>query len=124
MRRPGSDRDVFFSSPNIIPLFWEDEQLRSERPLIGVRSRMAEITILHTNDLHSSVDGRQGSDGKVRGGLGRIATTIQRARAAEPTLVCDVGDFVFGGGTWWDIQGAGAVGDLLTHDFTPLGNPN
>ena len=54
MRRPGSDRDVFFSSPNIIPLFWEDEQLRPERPLIGARSRMAEITILHTNDLHSS----------------------------------------------------------------------
>src|SRR5215472_7070477 len=35
-----------------------------------------------------------------RGGLARIATTIRRARAAGPTLICDVGDAVFGAGIW------------------------
>src|SRR5215472_14436474 len=60
-----------------------------------------------------------------RGGLARIATTIRRARAAGPTLICDVGDAVFGAGTWWDLLGAGAMARLrgvAGYDLATVGN--
>ena len=112
MREPDVARDVVFSPTHLIPLSWEHEHLLPESATGASPAQATEITLLHTNDLHSSVDGRQGSDGKDRGGLAKIATTIRRARAARPTLVCDVGDAVFGAGTWWDLLGAGAVARL------------
>ena len=125
MRKPGEETGAFFSPPRVIPLSWEHEQLLPEKPPAVSPTKAAEITILHTNDLHSSVDGRQGTDGNKRGGLARIATTIRRARAAGPALVFDIGDVVFVGGTWWDIQGAGAVAHLRGRagcDLAAIGN--
>ena len=125
MKQPGEETAIFFPPPRTIPLFWEHNQLLPEQPPTVSPTQAAEITILHTNDLHSSVDGRQDSNGKMRGGLARIATTIRRARAAGPTLVFDAGDFVYGGGTWWDIQGAGAIAQLRGRsgcDLATIGN--
>jgi 2',3'-cyclic-nucleotide 2'-phosphodiesterase (5'-nucleotidase family) len=125
MTKSGEETAIFFPPPRIIPLFWEHDQLLPEQPPTVSPPQASEITILHTNDLHSSVDGRQDTDGKTRGGLARIATTIRRARAAGPALVFDTGDFVYGGGTWWDIQGAGAVAHLRGRagcDLATIGN--
>ena len=124
MKQSGEEAAIFFP-PHIIPLFWGHDQLLPENPPGVLPPQAAEITILHTNDLHSSVDGRQDTDGYARGGLARIATTIRRAREAGPALVFDAGDFVYGGGTWWDIQGAGAVSQLRGKagcDLATIGN--
>ena len=124
MKQPGEETAIFFP-PRIVPLFWNHDQLFPEQPPAVSPTHAAEITILHTNDLHSSIDGRQGTDGKTRGGLARIATTIRRAHRAGPVLVFDAGDFVYGGGTWWDIQGAGAIAQLRGRagcDLATIGN--
>ena len=125
MTSSGEETAIFSPPPRIIPLFWERDQLLPEQPPTVSLPQAPEITILHTNDLHSSIDGRQDTDGKTRGGLARIATTIRRALAAGPALVFDTGDFVYGGGTWWDIQGAGAVAQLRGRagcDLATIGN--
>jgi 2',3'-cyclic-nucleotide 2'-phosphodiesterase (5'-nucleotidase family) len=107
----------------LTPLFWEDADLvpaRTLEPLDAAAS--GTLTILHTNDLHSSVDARPGPD---LGGLERIASTIEAARAAGPTLVVDSGDSVFGGGTWWCAVDAGATSRLMTvagYDLAAIGN--
>jgi 2',3'-cyclic-nucleotide 2'-phosphodiesterase (5'-nucleotidase family) len=80
------------------------------------------VTILHTNDLHSSIDARPGARG---GGLARIASTIAAARAVGPTFVVDSGDSVFGGGTWWCARDAGATSRLMSvagYDLAAIGN--
>lgn len=112
MSQSDEEIDIHRPAPSSIPLFWKDGQLLPESPLGIPSDKETEITILYTNDLHSVVDGRIGSDNSMRGGLAKIATTIRRFRAAGPTLVFDVGDIAFGGGTWWDIQGAGIVARL------------
>ena len=107
----------------LTPLFWEGPDLvpvRALEPLDAAAT--GGLTILHTNDLHSSVDARPGPD---RGGLERIATTIEAARAAGPTLAVDSGDSVFGGGTWWCAVDAGATSRLMTvagYDLAAIGN--
>lgn len=123
-----ADIDTSMSSPHFIPLSWVNEQLLPDHPLDGSLSDAtdsAEITILHTNDLHSFVDGRQDSAGEMRGGLARIATTIRRARAQGPALVFDIGDLVFGPSTQWDILGAAPVARLRAQagcDLATIGN--
>ncbi len=125
-----SDGGTNISSPRVIPLSWVNEQLLPDHSLdISVsdvaNSMSAEITILHTNDLHSFVDGRQNSAGEMRGGLARIATTIRRAREQGPTLVFDIGDLVFGLSTHWDILGAAPVARLRAQagcDLATIGN--
>jgi 2',3'-cyclic-nucleotide 2'-phosphodiesterase (5'-nucleotidase family) len=108
-----------------IPLFWKHGQLLPTQPLGVLPARETELTILHTNDLHAAVDGIPDANGKMRGGLARIATTIRHAREAGPTLVLDVGDIVFGASTWWDIQEAGIVAHLRGSagcDLATIGN--
>jgi len=116
------------TSLRLVPLKWEDAQLV---PLAELTERAEtatkpEITVLHTNDFHSSVTGRPNSHtGEVLGGITRIATTIKSKKAAGPTLALDAGDSVFGSGTWWDAQGASTTGRLrgaAGYDLAAIGN--
>ena len=66
------------------------------------------ITILHTNDIHSRINGNgpqadytplvinNGSD--VLGGFARLATLLRQQKAKNPdgTLILDAGDFFMG----------------------------
>ena len=109
----------------LVPLRWESAHLSPLRPLPPREAGVRRITILHTNDFHSNVDGRVGTDGQFRGGLARIAATIRRAQAHGPTLVLDAGDMAFGSGTWWDAGGAAAVARLRSqagYQLAAIGN--
>jgi len=109
----------------LIPLSWREGQLVPQMTPAVMHEKAEQITILHINDLHASVDGRPDEVGEMRGGLARVATTVRRARAAGPTLVFDLGDIVFGDGTWWNIQGVEAVAILRGKagcDLATLGN--
>jgi 5'-nucleotidase len=105
----------------LTPLFWHGDSLAPREPLAALDPHAtATLTILHTNDLHASVDART-----EVGGLARIASTIEAARAAGPTLVVDAGDSVYGGGTWWCAVDGGATSRLLTlagYDLAAIGN--
>jgi 5'-nucleotidase len=111
------------STPALTPLYWHGAELVPISALEPLdEAATGSLTILHTNDFHSSIDARPGS---ACGGLARIATTIESTRAAGPTLVVDAGDSVFGGGTWWCAGGAGATGRLLGvagYDLAAIGN--
>jgi 5'-nucleotidase len=114
--------------PRLVPLAWEDGKLVPTLELSPASETEAkeEITILHTNDFHSSISGRTDPvSGQVVGGIARIATTIQASRKAGPTLVLDGGDSVFGSGTWWDARGATTTARLrgaAGYDLAALGN--
>jgi 5'-nucleotidase len=111
--------------PTLVPLSWGGDQLTAQTSIDTILRPNSELTILHTGDLHSSVDGRSTADGTVYGGLARIATTIRQARTAGPTLVLDTGDLVFGEGTRWNAHGATAVAQLRAIagcDLATIGN--
>jgi 5'-nucleotidase len=97
------------------------------------------ILILHTNDLHSYLNGfapeadytpaTTGDDATI-GGIARLATAIADARAGaagehEPVLLLDAGDFMMG--TPFELLGMDQAAELsflkqLGYDATTLGN--
>jgi len=111
------------STPTLTPLYWHGTELVPVSPLPPLDdAATGTLTLLHTNDFHSTIDARADS---ACGGLARIASTIESTRAAGPTLVVDAGDAVFGGGTLWCARGAGATGRLLGvagYDLAAIGN--
>lgn len=116
------------SKARLVPLVWENDQLIPTEEISAVAEATAkpEITVLHTNDFHSSISGRPDhATGQLVGGITRIATTIKNQRAAGPTLVLDAGDSVFGSGTWWDALGATTTARLrgaAGYDLAAIGN--
>jgi len=78
------------------------------------------LTILHTNDIHSHLRGSNtqvfftnGDENYLGGGISRIATKIKEIRRekraqSEPTLLLDSGDFM-----------VGTLYELLTEKFSP-----
>ncbi len=81
------------------------------------------LTVLHTNDLHSHF--RPDHSALNLGGVARIKTVIDRARAQDPeTLVVDGGDFSEGH-IYYNL-GAGTetmrMMDFLGYDATIVGN--
>lgn len=67
----------------------------------------ASLSLVHTNDLHSHLQGfgpeldytpRIPGDDRTKGGFSRIATVIERIRSSRehPVLVLDAGDFTMG----------------------------
>jgi 5'-nucleotidase len=115
---------------NLIPLSWENGRLVGTVTNELREETVSEITILHTNDFHSSNDGRSGNDshgaaGSVSGGIARLAATIKQAKAAGPTLALDAGDSVYGLGTWWDAKGSTTTAILrgaAGYDLAAIGN--
>jgi len=94
------------------------------------------LTILHTNDLHSHLLGHSPNrdytpaalnDDQTLGGWARIATVIQRERQARnhPVLVLDAGDFLVG--TLFHMISREQAVELrlmkeIGYDLTTLGN--
>lgn len=108
------------TEPRLVPLSWSHGKLLPDLALSPGSDKPARLTLLHSTDFHSSIDGRDG-----RGGLARIASTITHTRELGPTLTLDSGDSVFGFGTWWDARGAGTVARLRKmagYNLAAIGN--
>src|SRR4051794_17603995 len=108
-------------------------------PPSGGSGTTQKVLILHTNDLHSYLNGfapeqdytplTKGDD-TTRGGMARLAAAIasERASAAsahEPVLLLDAGDFMMG--TLFELLGTTQAPELtflqdLGYDATTLGN--
>src|SRR4051812_7093216 len=108
-------------------------------PPSGGSGTTQKVLILHTNDLHSYLNGfapeqdytplTKGNDA-TRGGVSRLAAAIasERASAAsahEPVLLLDAGDFMMG--TLFELLGTTQAPELtflqdLGYDATTLGN--
>lgn len=84
-----------------------------------------ELTIFHTNDLHSHFHAQK-TDPFHLGGLARLSTLLKKLRAEhkEPTLTLDAGDF--SEGNWYYNLDLGAnmlkAMDLLQYDVGVVGN--
>ena len=97
------------------------------------------IVILHTNDLHSTLQGHSPEtdytpattgDDETIGGFSRLATAVgvakaQAAAAGQQVLLLDAGDFMMG--TLFSFLGTSAASELkmmdaLGYDATTLGN--
>ncbi len=87
-------------------------------------SNTVELTIFHTNDLHSHLRATK-ADPFGLGGLARLSTLLQRLRATTPvSLTLDAGDW--SEGTWYYNIDEGAnmlrFLTMLGYDATCLGN--
>ncbi|XP_077018471.1 5'-nucleotidase [Tamandua tetradactyla] len=90
-----------------------------------------ELTILHTNDLHSRLEQTSEDSGKCVnaslcvGGVARLFTKVKQIRAAEPNvLLLDAGD-QYQGTIWFTVyKGAEVVYfmNALSYDAMALGN--
>ena len=108
-------------------------------PASGGSSTTQKLLILHTNDLHSYLEGfapekdytpLMKGDDATKGGMARLASAIaqQRTRAASahvPVLLLDAGDFMMG--TLFELLGTTQAPELtflqdLGYDATTLGN--
>lgn len=86
-----------------------------------------QITILHTNDVHSQIDPYDASHPEFpnMGGAAKRATLVQQIRAENPnTLLLDAGD-IFQGTPYFNFYGGEVeykVMSLLKYDAATLGN--
>ena len=86
-----------------------------------------QITILHTNDVHSHIDPFGPEDGRNanKGGVARRATLIQRLRQENPnTLLLDAGD-IFQGTPYFNYYGGEfefKLMSMLDYDAATIGN--
>ena len=86
-----------------------------------------QITILHTNDVHSHIDPFGPNDGRNanKGGIARRATLIQRLRQENPnTLLLDAGD-IFQGTPYFNYYGGELefkLMSMLDYDAATIGN--
>lgn len=86
-----------------------------------------QITILHTNDVHSHIDPFGPNDGRNanKGGVARRATLIQKLRQENPnTLLLDAGD-IFQGTPYFNYYGGELefkLMSMLDYDAATIGN--
>jgi len=89
--------------------------------------KVKQITILHTNDVHSHIDPFGPNDGRNanKGGVARRATLIQRLRQENPnTLLLDAGD-IFQGTPYFNYYGGELefkLMSMLDYDAATIGN--
>lgn len=99
---------------------------------VGLQSFMiapkkTQITILHTNDVHSHVEPFGPNDGRNanRGGVARRATLIENIRKENPnTLLLDAGD-IFQGTPYFNYYGGEIEFKLMSklkYDASTIGN--
>ena len=85
-----------------------------------------EITILHSNDMHGDFIAEiQGAEGKLIGGLGRLAGYLNKVRAETPnTLYVISGDMVQGSLIDSEYKGISTIEimNYLAPDVVTLGN--
>ena len=90
-------------------------------------SNQTQITILHTNDVHSHVEPFGPNDGRNanRGGVARRATLIEHIRKENPnTLLLDAGD-IFQGTPYFNYYGGEIEFKLMSklkYDASTIGN--
>lgn len=87
--------------------------------------RRLELTILHTNDIHSHYEPFARSSQPSQGGAARLATLIEGTRsAAEYSLLLDAGD-QFQGSLLFTVGGVEVVADVMNvlgYDAMAIGN--
>ena len=89
--------------------------------------KVKQITILHTNDVHSHIYPFGPNDGRNanKGGVARRATLIQRLRQENPnTLLLDAGD-IFQGTPYFNYYGGELefkLMSMLDYDAATIGN--
>src|SRR5690606_23435394 len=90
-------------------------------------SKATQITILHTNDVHSHIEPFGPDDGRNanRGGVARRATIIEQIRKENPnTLLLDAGD-IFQGTPYFNFYGGELelkLMSMLGYDASTFGN--
>ena len=93
--------------------------------LVPSENHELELTILHTNDIHSHYDSFEPWGEPVQGGVARLATAIERVRdESEHVLLLDAGD-QFQGTLYFTVGGARAVADVMNeigYDTMVIGN--
>lgn len=104
--------------------------------LVTVTSAEFQLTILHTNDVHSRIEqtdkrsgpctGELNAAGKCFGGVARIRTTVKKRRSeyVNQTLLLDAGD-QFQGTLWYFTFGGLVIAEFMNHigyDAMAIGN--
>ena len=90
-------------------------------------SRTKQITILHTNDVHSHIDPFGPEDGRNanKGGVARRAALVESIRKENPnTLLLDAGD-IFQGTPYFNYYGGELefkLMSMLKYDLATIGN--
>ena len=90
-------------------------------------SRTKQITILHTNDVHSHIDPFGPDDGRNanKGGVARRAALVESIRKENPnTLLLDAGD-IFQGTPYFNYYGGELefkLMSMLKYDLATIGN--
>jgi len=93
--------------------------------LVQPEATEVELTILHTNDIHSHYDSFEPWGEPVQGGAARLAVAIEAVRdEVDNVLLLDAGD-QFQGTLYFTVGGANVVADVMNeigYDAMVLGN--
>ena len=96
-------------------------------PAFARRDSVVQLTILHTNDVHSRIDPfpMDGSRNQGLGGVARRAVLVKKIRAEQPNvLLLDAGD-VFQGTPYFNLYGGELEFTIMSqmgYDASTMGN--
>jgi 5'-nucleotidase len=96
-------------------------------PALAKRDSVVQLTILHTNDVHSRIDPfpMDGSRNQGLGGVARRAALVKKIRAEQPNvLLLDAGD-IFQGTPYFNLYGGELEFTIMSqmgYDASTMGN--
>jgi 5'-nucleotidase len=96
-------------------------------PALAKRDSVVQLTILHTNDVHSRIDPfpMDGSRNQGMGGVARRAALVKKIRAEQPNvLLLDAGD-IFQGTPYFNLYGGELEFTIMSqmgYDASTMGN--